>query len=140
MFGRTKKHVLWFPLLFISVTLILALTLTFIEVHRGDRAEEIDSALQRAPLVPAITSEAYQIDVRDRLIPVWPALEGEAVEELTAIRDGFVAMRVAAGEREVHIRLVAALNQLIRGQADPAAFADAQIRFAELQATFLWLR
>lgn len=144
MFGRAKKHLMWFPFLLVAVTVVLAVTIVVVDQNRNESLEEIAEVLEVVENVePAVTDEDYQSSVAAVLAPLWPAVEsGEgSAYELTMVRDELVAMKVSAEARDVHIRLVAATNQLINGlEGDPVAFADAQVRFAELETTHVWLK
>ncbi len=144
MFGHAKKHLMWFPFLLVAVTVVLAVTIVIVDQNRNESLEEIAEVLEVVEHVePAITDDEYQLAVNAVLAPLWPSVEsGEgSTEELTGVRDALVSMKVSAEARDVHIRLVAATNQLVKGvEGDPVALADAQVRFTELQTTHVWLK
>ena len=144
MWHRAKRHIMWFPFLIVSMTIILAITIVVVNRDQTQQYAAVADVLNnQEPAEPAVTDEAYEAQVQNVLRPVWTAVEtGEGdVEALTGVRDALVEMRVSSAARAVHIQLVAAVNQLLRGvQGDADALADAQLRFTSLTTTYTWLR
>lgn len=144
MWHRVKRHIMWFPFLLVAVTVILAVTIVLVDRNRTEVYEEVADVLEVIERVdPAVTDEDYQVEIAVVLAPVWDVVDaGEgSVETVRGVRDALVAMRVSSDARDVHIRLVAATNQLIAGvEGDALALADAQVRFAELREANVWLQ
>lgn len=124
--------------------MILAVTIVLVDRNRTEVYEEVVEVLEVVERVdPAVTDADYQAEITVVLAPVWEVVDaGEGSEEtVRAVRDALVAMRVSSDTRNVHIRLVAATNQLIAGvTGDAIALADAQVRFAELREANVWLQ
>ncbi|HJN85475.1 MAG TPA: hypothetical protein QF873_04150 [Patescibacteria group bacterium] len=140
-----RKHLVWFPFLLVALTVILALTIVFVDKDRGELAETLNTyqqaedSLQPIGLDPSL----YRESVGEALLPVWGAVDTGVGDSnvVKGVRDSVLELRVSQEDRGTHILLVAALNTLITGiNGDETALADAQIRFEELTQTTLWLR
>ncbi len=146
MFRRAARHLLWFPFLLLALTVILAVTIVSVDRGRDSNAptppstssENVDTSPRAGEEVATIDAPsngiddaAYQEEVVTLMAGEWSAM----------LRDELVAMRVPNGMRDVHIKLVAMMNQHLAGiDGDPDAAADALIRWSELQAQNPWLR
>ena len=140
-----RKHLVWFPFLLISLTVILALTIVFVDRGRGELAETVDTFQQAEENIQAdgLDPKLYRSAVMESLIPAWGIVDTGLGDEsvVKGVRDSVLELRVSAEDRELHILTVAALNTLIKGlQGDETAMADAQIRFEELSQENIWLR
>ncbi|MBT6254395.1 hypothetical protein HOI83_04165 [Candidatus Uhrbacteria bacterium] len=140
-----RKHLVWFPFLLVALTVILALTIVFVDRDRVELAETLNTYQQAEESVQTIGLDPslYRDAAREALLPVWGAVDSGTgdVNVVKGVRDSVLELRVSQEDRDTHILLVAALNTLITGiQGDETALADAQIRFEELTQTTLWLR
>ncbi|NQV12175.1 hypothetical protein HQ524_02340 [Candidatus Uhrbacteria bacterium] len=140
-----RKHLVWFPFLLVALTVILALTIVFVDRGRGELAETMDTFQQAEENIQAegLDPEIYRVAVSESLIPVWDTVDTGLGDEsvVKGVRDSVLELRVSGKDREFHILTVAALNTLIKGlQGDETAIADAQVRFEELSQENIWLR
>ncbi|PIR47349.1 hypothetical protein COV06_03955 [Candidatus Uhrbacteria bacterium CG10_big_fil_rev_8_21_14_0_10_50_16] len=144
MFGAIKRRIVWFPFLLIAMTVVLAITIVVIDHNRTSELTAVSDVLQvQNNVSSAVTDTEYQQNVKMVLEPVWSVLANGAGESaaIVSVRDQLVAMRVSSESRDLHIQLVAACNQLVRGLlGDPDVLADAQIRFQGLTTNFVWLK
>ncbi len=126
MFRRAARHLLWFPFLLLALTVILAVTI--VAVDRGRVTDTAASPIDTPS--NGIDDAAYREEVAMLMAGEWS----------DGLRDQLVAIRVPGSMRDVHIKLVAMLNQHLAGiDGDPDAAADALIRWSELQAKHSWL-
>lgn len=139
MFGRGSRHILWFPFLLLALTIILAVTIVVVD---DDRRVVASPALDNESTAPPMTDAEYKTQAVRLMVSVWGAdLAETSVDDLKSLRDQLVVVRVPGSMRDVHIKLVAAINQRIAGvEGDVEAAADALIRLNALQIEQPWLR
>ncbi len=128
MFRRAAHHLLWFPFLLLALTIILAVTIVVVDRGRENVGTGRDLSAQEGD--PSVQEDEYKTSVVILMTGEWNG----------ALRDQLVATRVPSSMRDVHIELVAMMNQHLAGlTGDPEAAADALIRWSELQAQNPWL-
>jgi hypothetical protein len=140
-----RRHLVWFPFLLIALTVILALTIVFVDKSRGELAEsvgafkEAENSITQESIDPAL----YRGAVAEVLLPIWPILDfgvGE-VAVVKGVRDSVLELKVSQQDRDTHILIVVALNKLVVGVGgDDVILADATIRLNELSIANTWLK
>lgn len=140
-----RKHLVWFPFLLVALTIVLAVLIYGIDRSRNrpPAVVQIEDVLDLEE-GEGVDIDAYHDQMRALLQPLWPDGSDADVNEAgraEQVLSDVLDLRVPGSERDAHIKVVAALNALIESlDGDDEAFAEAQVRFAELERAYEWLR